>query len=97
MKKIIFVVVVVVLAAVNVNLAFNSDDNFVNLSLASITALARGETTNCSICGYDVNHCSCDLGITCDYGSCTGKVCHYNLNDWSCRCASNGNPLSFCI
>lgn len=98
MKKIIFVVVVAVLAAVNVVLALNSEESVVNLSLTNIVALARGESNICSICGYNVDTCGCDSGgITCDYGSCNGKVCHANTQTWGCRCRANGNPYSFCI
>ena len=91
-------VVIAALAAINVNLAFNSEESVIDLSLTSIMALARGETVICSICGNDVNTCNCDdYGITCDHGSCDGKVCHKNTDNWSCRCAANGNPYSFCI
>lgn len=97
LKKILFVVMIAALAAVNVNLAFNSDESVIDLTLSSITALARGESNTCSICGGDVNNCNCDdYGITCDRGNCNGKVCHYNTYNWSCRCAANGNPYSFC-
>ena len=90
-------VVIAALAAVNVNLAFNSEESVIDLSLTSIMALARGETDICSICGYDVNTCNCDLGITCDYGSCNGKQCHYNSYNYVCWCYENGDPFSFCI
>lgn len=98
MKKIIFMVVIVALAAVNLNLAFNSNESVIDLSLTSIMALAQGESNTCSICGYDVNTCNCDSGgITCDHGSCSGKVCHSNTDNWACRCKANGNPYSFCV
>lgn len=99
MKKAIFLVVVVaILAAVNVKLAFNSNESVVSLSLASITALAQGESgITCSICGEDIDACNCDIGITCDYGSCTGKVCHENTYDPSCWCRANGDQYSSCI
>ena len=72
-----YYVVIAALASINVNLAFNSEDSVIDLSLTSIMALARGETDICSICGNDVNTCNCDdYGITCDHGSCDGKVCH---------------------
>ena len=90
-------VVIAALAAINVNLAFNSEESVIDLSLTSIMALARGETDICSICGNDVNTCNCDLGITCDEGSCRGKVCHKNTQNWVCPCEANGNPYSFCI
>jgi hypothetical protein len=97
MKKLVLLVVVAVLAIVNVNLVFNSEKLVIDLSLASIQALAQGESNICSICGYDVNICNCDdYGITCDAGSCSGKVCHNNTNNWACRCEANGNPYSFC-
>ena len=53
-------VVIAALAAINVNLAFNSEESVIDLSLTSIMALARGETDICSICGNDVNTCNCD-------------------------------------
>lgn len=90
-------VVIAALAAVNVNLAFNSNESVIDLSLTSIMALAQGESYICSICGNNVDNCNCDSGgITCDQGSCNGKVCHYNTQNWVCRCAANGNPYSFC-
>jgi len=96
-RKLIFIcaAAIIVLAAVNVNLAFNSDSN-VNLSLTSIEALARGETLYCSVCGEQVDACRCSPAITCDYGSCYGTQCHHNTYNWSCPCAANGNPYSFC-
>lgn len=98
MKKIIFMVVIAVLAAVNVNLAFNSEESVIDLSLTSIMALARGETNICSICGNDVNNCNCDdYGITCDHASCRGKVCHENTDNPTCWCRANGISYSFCI
>lgn len=91
-------VVIAALAAVNVNLAFNSNESVIDLSLTSIMALARGESNICSICGYDVNTCNCDdYGITCDHGSCWGKVCHENTNNPICWCKANGIPYYFCV
>ena len=40
-EKIIFMVVIAALAAINVNLAFNSEESVIDLSLTSIMALAR--------------------------------------------------------
>lgn len=97
-KKIIFVVIIAALAAVNVNLVFKSNESVVDLTLSSIMALARGENTKCSICGYDIDACSCDdYGITCDHGSCSGKVCHENTDNPLCWCRANGISYSFCI
>lgn len=91
-------VVIAALAAVNVNLAFNSEESVIDLSLTSIMALARGETDICSICGYDVNTCNCDSGgITCDHASCSGKQCHENTDNPLCWCRANGDPYIFCI
>lgn len=91
-------VVVAILAAVNVKLAFNSNESVVSLSLASITALAQGESgITCSICGEDIDGCNCEIGITCDEGSCWGKVCHRNTYILSCWCEANGDPYSSCI
>lgn len=97
MKKLIFVVVIAALAAVNVNIGLNSNESYIDLSLTSIMALARGETDYCSICGYHVQSCNCSGGITCDHGSCRGTVCHYNSQNPACWCRANGNPNSFCI
>lgn len=98
MKKklpVICVAAIAILCAVNMNLAFNSDSN-VNLSLTNITALARGETYYCSICGSQIDACSCESTITCDYGSCHGKECHDFTYNWACPCSANGNSLSIC-
>lgn len=90
-------VVVAILAAVNVKLAFNSDESVVSLSLASITALAQGESgITCSICGEDIDACNCEIGITCDHDSCTGTVCHESTDNPFCWCDANGDPYSFC-
>lgn len=98
MKKIIFVIITIILAAVNVNLAFNSNESIIDLSLTGIMALANGESINCSICGYNVNNCNCDdYGTTCDHGSCNGKVCHENTYNPTCWCRANGISYSFCI
>lgn len=96
MKKIIFIAVIAVLAAVNVSIAFNSDKSVVNLSLTNIMALATGEIYYCSICGDDVEFCKCDIGITCDHAGCWGKVCHQQTWNPICPCRENGNPFSFC-
>lgn len=58
-------VVIAALAAINVNLAFNSEESVIDLSLTSIMALARGETDICSICGKMLTLVIADLGITC--------------------------------
>lgn len=98
MKKSLFLVVAAIWAVVNVSVVLTSKKSIVDLSLASIEALAQGESNICSICGYDVNTCNCDnYGITCDRASCWGKVCHYDTYNWACPCAANGNPYSFCI
>lgn len=97
-KKIIFMAIIAALAAINVNLAFKSDRSVVDLTLFNIMALARGESNICSICGYDVDTCNCDnYGITCDHGSCWGKVCHENTYQFDCPCRANGISYSFCI
>jgi len=85
----------VVLVAVNVNFAFNSNSD-IYLSLTSIEALATGETLYCSVCGEKIDACRCDPAITCDYGSCHGKECHDFTGNLLCPCSANGNPLSIC-
>lgn len=96
-KKFIFIcaIALIVLAAVNVNLAFNSNFD-IYLSLSSIEALARGETLYCSVCGEQVDACRCPPTITCDYASCHGKECHDFTGNLLCPCIANGNPLSIC-
>jgi hypothetical protein len=98
-KKLFFIcaAAIVVLAAVNVNLAFNSNSD-IYLSLTSIEALARGETYYCSMCGLPVDVCRCPPAITCDYSSCHGKSCHNDTGIWwPCPCEANGDPLSLCM
>lgn len=96
-KKLLFICVaaIIILAAVNVNFAFNSGSD-VNLSLASIMALARGETYYCSVCGNQIDVCTCPANITCSYTSCHGKECHIFTGIWSCPCDPTGYPLNIC-
>lgn len=96
-KKILFicVVAIIVLAAVNLNLAFNNGLN-INLSLTSIEALAKGEILYCSVCGNQVDACSCPPAITCDYVSCHGKECHEDTFNWLCPCSATGDPFTIC-
>lgn len=97
MKKSLFLVVALIWAVVNVSVVLTSEKSIVDLSLASIEALAQGESNICSICGYDVNTCNCDnYGITCDHASCWGKQCHVNTENPICWCEANGNPAIFC-
>lgn len=84
-----------ILSAINLNLAFNGKSN-IYLSLSGIEALANGELGNCAGCGNTYNECTCWGGIVCDHGSCNGKVCHENTNNWSCRCTPTGNQYTFC-
>lgn len=99
MKKKLFIIcfaaITGVLAAVNLNLAFNSDSN-VNLSMTGIIALAQGETTYCSICGNQIDACSCPPTITCDYASCHGKDCHIDTYNWICPCDATGYLEHIC-
>ena len=96
-KKIFFICLasILVLAALNLKLAFNSGLN-INFSLASIEALARGETLYCSVCGEQVDACRCGPTITCSYSSCHGKECHYDTYNWICPCAATGDPHTIC-
>jgi hypothetical protein len=96
-KKILFIctAALFVLAALNLKLAFNNGLN-INFSLASMEALARGETLYCSVCGEQVDACRCSPAITCDYGHCLGKECHEFTGNLICSCRANGDPFSIC-
>lgn len=96
-KKLFFIcaAAIVILSAVNVNLAFNNDSN-VKLSLTSIMAIAKGETFICSVCGAPVDECGCGAVITCNDGSCHGETCHEFTYNWYCPCSANGDPSFIC-
>lgn len=87
--------IIVVLAVLNLKLTVNNGSNL-NFSLASIEALARGETLYCSVCGEQVDACRCPPAITCDYGDCHGKECHVFTGNMLCPCDPTGNPLNIC-
>lgn len=100
MKKIIFAIVVIAvaaLAALNVTLVLNEDKPVLELSLKNITALTGSESEPiCSICGGEAAYCTCDVGITCPHGGCWGTWCHKNSYNPVCWCEATGDPITVC-
>lgn len=96
-NKIFFISIasIFILALFNMNFVFNSGLS-ANLSLASIEALARGETLHCSICGEQIEACRCPPNITCSYADCHGKDCHVLTYNMICPCDPTGDPHNIC-
>jgi len=108
MKKVFLGIVgaaIIALAAINLNLALNSDSN-VNLTLASVVSLAKeewgGPGGKCAVCLQKIDECTCEGGITilCDqYCSFTAK-CWWSITAFPnplYPCYITGKPYDRCI